>query len=416
MMKKFPTEEQGLIEIIGNTVRYDEGHGNEPEEFDLDALKYVNVMILGDTPFLLFFSHYQHYVSSTLKGFEQVYRNLSKKIGFDDVAFFEVINQKEEITKRLWRKPSNTNYHFLDQAFDDYKNGWEVQTNPPKFISWDTTMNELKTFEIGSFYLDEFENKYFKIDYPVRLGNMILDELTIFSERIRENIGIQEFTVDLIHESLSDRSYHEIKENWRKIIPVDIEENGYEREDQNYLTFNLTEEEDIYFSLVYNYNFESNNDDGAATFHIKNNRDYSAVMFDEALENSVEITDFITLKQDYALEANYADNVYVVNTPERVKAVMDEKALIWIDKKGNRIGFSSTESSLVYPISEIQHFMIYNVLPGRGTGYAEIKVCLQNDDEHYIFTGDTYAFVFIASTLKNWTNKKVQIPGPFYND
>lgn len=277
-------------------------------------------------------------------------------------------------------------------------------------------MNELKTFGIGSFYLDEFQNEYFKIDYSVRLGNMILDELTICSEGKRLDIGVQEFTVDLKHESLSDLSYHEIKENWIKIIPIDVEENGYEREDQNYLSFYLTEEEDIYFSLVYNYNCESNNDDGATSFHIKNNRDYSAVMFDEALENSVEITDSIALKQDYDIGANYADNMYVVDTPERVKAVMEEKALIWIDKKGDRIGFSNTESSLVYPLSEIQHFMIYNVLPARGPGYADLKVCLQNDDEHYIFDGDTYAFDFIASTLKNWTNKEVQIPEAFYND
>ena len=177
MMQKFPIEEKGSIEIIDTIVRYNEGRGNDAEEFDVNKLKYVNVTLLGDTPYLLFFSDYQHYISSALKGFEDVYTQLSAKFGFDDEAFFEVMNQTEEITKRVWVKPQKTNYHFLDQFYDDYKDGWEVQTNPPKFISWDTTINELETYKIGSFFLDEFDNEYFKIDHPVRFGNMILDDL-----------------------------------------------------------------------------------------------------------------------------------------------------------------------------------------------------------------------------------------------
>src|SRR5690606_34610105 len=106
----------------------------------------------------------------------------------------------------------------------------------------------------------------------------------------RKDIGLQEFVIDLYHESLTDKSYHDIKQNWMKIIPIDVEQNGYERDDQNYLYFYLTEEEDIYFSIVYSYNDEGNNDDGATSFHIVNNRDYSHVMHDEALEKSIEIT------------------------------------------------------------------------------------------------------------------------------
>lgn len=416
MMQKFPKEEQGSIEIIDNRVRYNEGRGNDAEEFDLNKLKYVNVTLLGDTPYLLFFSDYQHYISSTSKGFENVYKQLSSKFGFNDEAFFEVMNQTEEITKRVWVKPQKTNYHFLDQFYDDYKDGWEVQTNPPKFISWDTTINELETYKIGSFFLDEFDNEYFKIDNPVRFGNMILDDLTILTQAKRKDIGLQEFVIDLYHESLSDKSYHEIKENWSKIIPIDVEENGYEREDQNYLYFYLSEEEDIYFSIVYSYNVESNNDDGATSFHIVNNRDYSHVMYDEALEKSIEISESINLKEDYDIEESYSDNLYVVDTPERVKELMGEKSLIWIDKKAHRIGFSNTECSLVYPLTEIVSFSIYNVLPARGPGYAELRVNLKNEVYNRVFTAATYDFDALAPTLEQWTKKIVEIPEEYYND
>lgn len=416
MMNTFPKEENGTIQIIGNMVRYDDGRGNEPEEFAIDKTKYVNVTLLGDTPYLLFFSDYQHYVSSTLKGFETVYTQLSAKFGFDDEAFFEVMHQTEEITKRLWIKPRKTNYHFLDGNYNDYTNGWEVQTNPSKFISWDTTINDLQNLNIGSIFLDEFDNEYFNIEYPVRFGNMILDELTIMIQDKRKDIGLQEFVIDLYHESLTDKSYHDIKQNWMKIIPIDVDENGYERDDQNYLYFYLSEKEDIYFSLVYSYNDDGNNDDGATSFHIVNNRDYSHVMYDEALENSIQITSSLGLKLDYDIEESYTTNIYVVDTPNRVKEVMSGKALIWLDEKANKIGFSNTECSLVYPIADIKNFTIYNVLPARGPGFSELRVSFKNDSYNRIFSGKTYEFDGLADILIQWTNKEVQIPGPFYND
>lgn len=416
MMNTFPKEEKGTIQIIGNIVRYDNGRGNEPEEFAIDKTKYVNVMLLGDTPYLLFFSDYQHYVSSTLKGFEAVYKQLSAKFGFDDAAFFEVMHQTEEITKRLWIKPRKTNYHFLEGEYNDYKNGWEVQSNPPKFISWDTTINELEDLNIGSFFFDEFENEYFNIEFPVRFGNMILDELTIMIQDKRKDIGLQEFVIDLYHESLTDKSYHDIKQNWMKIIPIDVEESGYERDDQNYLYFYLSEEEDMYFSIVYSYNNESNNDDGSTSFHIINNRDYSHVMHDEDLQKSIEITSYFSLKQDYDLEESYTTNIFVVDTPKRVQEVMSDKALIWYDEKAKRIAFSNTECSLVYPIGEIENFTIYNVLPARGLGFSELRVYLKNDSYNRVFTSETYVFDGLAEILKQWTNKDVEKPEPYYND
>ena len=51
MMQKFPKEEKGSIEIIDNIVRYNEGRGNDTEEFDVNRLKYLNVTLLGDTPY-----------------------------------------------------------------------------------------------------------------------------------------------------------------------------------------------------------------------------------------------------------------------------------------------------------------------------------------------------------------------------
>ena len=53
-MQKFPKEEKGSIEIIDNIIRYNEGRGNDAEEFAVNKLKYVNVTLLGDTPYLFY--------------------------------------------------------------------------------------------------------------------------------------------------------------------------------------------------------------------------------------------------------------------------------------------------------------------------------------------------------------------------
>ena len=91
------------IRIEGDTLFYKD-HGNI-ENANLNALKYAYVQILGEVPFLFVFADHQHYISTELRGFEEVYHELSNRFHFDNETFFAVCKAgKEDEKVKIWAK------------------------------------------------------------------------------------------------------------------------------------------------------------------------------------------------------------------------------------------------------------------------------------------------------------------------
>lgn len=85
------------IRIEGDTLFYKD-HGNI-ENANLNSLKYAYVQILGEVPFLFVFADHQHYISTELKGFEGVYRELSDRFGFDSEIFLQYVKPEKKMIK-----------------------------------------------------------------------------------------------------------------------------------------------------------------------------------------------------------------------------------------------------------------------------------------------------------------------------
>lgn len=417
--KSFPKVEKGNVKLVKDTIIYDDGRGNDPELLDLTVLKYVFVTMLGGQPYLMLFSNHQHHIACNLKGFQNVYKALSKRFGFNDSAFFEVINQTKDIKKRLWIHPEKTNFKLLDNEYSDFENGIEVLSDPPIFISWDITQFELIALQVGETYTSDTDIVYFKFSYPVRIGNMIIDNLECYVGNNRENIGVQNYFANLTDQSLTSKSYYDIKNNWLKRLDLknNVDETGWERSDQNHIIIYLTKSKDIYFSLSYNFSDQSNYDSGSTSFYITNDRDYSTVLTDISNKIPITISHSFILQQQYSISENYKNNNYVSITPQVVMSQLNNKSIIWYDANTKLLGFSDNNLSLIYPINDLDKVIIYNVLPARGAGYSELRIRLKNGDLHFVFsTNTTYEFDEIANLINQWTDLETEISGPWYND
>lgn len=65
------------------------------ETANVGALRYAYAQILGGVPYLFLFADHQHYISTELLGFEDVYRELSKLFPLDNQAFLRVCKEKK---------------------------------------------------------------------------------------------------------------------------------------------------------------------------------------------------------------------------------------------------------------------------------------------------------------------------------
>lgn len=397
--------------IDGDTLFYKD-HGNI-ENANIDALKYAYVQILGDIPFLFVFADHQHYISTELYGFDEVYQKLSDLFHFDSETFFAVCKARKEDEKvKIWAKKMHQNYQILDEYPDDGDFGYEVYTEPKQMISWDTTYDQLEASGCIEAYFSDFGAKYLRFKYPVRVEGVLFDRLEIYADNVSTNRPVQEFFADLYDETNTDESYKKIRELWID-DDVDIYEYGYEREDQCYLQFALAN--GINASICYTYDKEYAYDDGSTSFHLYNKREYRYFLENKEYEEVMEISGLISFPNQLDLSTKYIDHDGVKNIPLKVKDLLKEKSGIWLDRVNNKIGFVGIDTALILDLKKIKYFTLQNVLPAKGSGYADFIVHLKTGDYLYVFIEDTYFFDQFAQQLEQMTKKPVEIPEAYYN-
>lgn len=398
------------IYIENNFLIYSD-HGYE-ERVDLNKLKYVYVQILGDTSYLFMFDYKQRYISTTQKGFSEVYSEISRLFGFNDEIFFKVVKQEKEIKECVFKKHFEQNYDLIENSNRDYRKGFEVLCIPPIFVSWDTTYEEFKTMNIGHTYKDEFESTYFRIDYPVRIGSMTVEGLEFYYEFGRENIAVQSYFASLYSENNTDKSYCELRNLWMKSIPIEIDEVGFEREDQKYVSFDM---DSIYLSICYTYDSEFTYDDGSTSLKIDNRRDYSNVLDKTKPVINASTSEIHVFKSRFSLIPDYRRHEFVKGTPDYILEEVNKNNVFWKDVQNNSIGFTDGLQSVVFSLDEVECIYIQNVLPAKGGGYLELGIKTMSGESIGIYYGDLGSLENDIKKIEEVSEIKVIIPEPYYN-
>lgn len=383
------------------------------ETVNISSLKFAYVQILGNVPFLYVFTDMQHYISTELLGFDLVYRELSNIYKFDDKAFFEASKANIEDTKvKIWSKKIGRNYTILDEYLADGDLGYEVYSEPKQMISWDTTYEQLEKLGLVEAYFTEYGTQYLRFIYKVRIEGIVVDQLELYAENVISNRPVQEFFVDLYDKNNTDASYKELHELWLD-EDIDVDQYGWERQDQCYLRFVFANGIDA--SICYTYDEESGDDDGSTSLHFYNNRTYEYFLENNEYEENIEITKFILFKKKIDLNVNHIEHDGVKYIPKKVKELMGENSGIWLDYLNKKIGFVGVERALILDINQIKNFSFQNILPARGPGYSDFMVQLKKGDYLTVFIDDTFYFDQFSEQLKKMTQKNVQIPEAYPN-
>ncbi|MCT3662454.1 hypothetical protein HZR00_08010 [Elizabethkingia anophelis] len=399
------------IRIEGDTLFYKD-HGNI-ENANLNALKYAYVQILGEVPFLFVFADHQQYISTELRGFEEVYHELSNRFHFDNETFFAVCKARKEDEKvKIWAKKMPRNYQILDEYPDDVDFGYEVYAQSRQMMSWDTTYEQLEASGCVEAYFTDFGARYLRFRYPVRIEGILIDQLEVYADNVSTNRPVQEFFVNLYDETNTDKSYQQLRGLWID-DDIDINQYGYEREDQCYLQFVLAN--GINASICYTYDKEYAYDDGSTSLHFYNKREYRYFLENKEYEEVMEISGLIPFHNRLDMKVNYIDNDSVKYLPLKVKELLVEKSGIWIDNTNHKIGFAGIDTALILDLEKIKYFTLQNVLPAKGAGYADLIVHLSTGNYLYVFIEDTYFFDQFAQQLEHMTKKQVEIPEAYYN-
>lgn len=407
----YPKEtEPGDIYIQDEYLFY-EDHTNK-ERVNLSILKYAYVEILGEDPYLFLFDYRQHYIPIQQQGFSKTYPQLSERFDFDNALFFKIIKSKKEQKHRIWIDKKETNYQILADLHTDYDDGFEVQTTPPLFVSWDTSYEEFLKLNIGHLYESEFKTSYFKIDYPVRIGSLVINDLEFYyDENDRQNIAVQSYFTTLYAESNSDESYYELRKLWMEAIPTDIEDAGYERDDQKYLTFDL---DGIGLSICYTYDVDSQYDDGGTSILISNYRDYSEIISLEKLELRPETTKILSFETCLNFQPDYKNNANVIALPQLLSENAQHHNAAWL-ANDHTFGFTGDQYAIQFNCADVSQIIVQNVLPAKGGGYVEFFVQLKSDDLVAIYYGEQNALDDYVQPLQKLLGIEVLTPEPYYN-
>lgn len=381
-------------------------------EVDLNTLRYAYAELLGESAYLVLADDdRQHYVVCDQKGFMEVYTQLSENFNFDDDTFFSVAHQKQNLKARIWFRRQKKNYAFVPIDSTDYHEGFEVLSPKKHWFSWDTKYKVLVDSEIGHIEKTNQETFIFIFDFPVRIGPMVINNLKAYFDEPREDLAIQSYSVDIYDSTNTDSSYFYLKQSWRELIPMEVEE-GYERDNQNYANFDFS---GINLSISYTYGIGSGYDDGSTFFSITNRREYPDLLVDSG-QYSIEKENCLVLNAEHSIVQDYRVNTHMKLRPEQLSTISLDKSVIWIDKVNQKIGFSDANYALIYSINELECIYFYNTLPAKGGGYSQFSIKIKEQEYPVtIYYGDCNEFDLYATAVSKLLKIEVVIPEPDYN-
>jgi len=341
-----------------------------------------------------------------------VYEALSRRFGFDDDIFLKHVTSEVPLIKSIWRRKHPKNYSIIDANHDDYNQGFEIQSQPKAFISWEITYQELEQNAHIYFESSAYGQKLLKFKYPVRIGHIIFNDLQAYYDNKRSDVPVLYFYSNCYNDSGNDGSYYDLKQVLVRDVMCGDEPKGYERDDQKNLFFDL---KGMALSICYTYDSRYQYDGGNTSVIIQNQREYPELLTDKIYDGRIVISDALVLEGDLAVSKDYKKNKRIIYRPLAITETFKTQAVIWVDTVNDKIGFSAHGYAELFNLTEIASFSIQNMLPARGSGGAYLEVLLKNNTKYIVFSGPFKAFDACKEDLEHLTQKKVTFAKEYYD-
>lgn len=263
------------------------------------------------------------------------------------------------------------------------------------------------------FETSSYGQKISKFKYPIRIGNIILNNFNSYFDNSRTDVPILNFYADCFDLEGTDKSYIDLKTILVKDLNVNKEVSNYERSDQKYLNFNAN---DMNLSICYTYDSDWQFNSGYTSLTIKNKRLYPDFLVYKNYEAKITISDYLILEGNIGISGDYKRNRRVKRRPQKIIEKFDNQTLIWIDDVNFKIGFSSSNFSHVFDSKDIKSFFIQNILPAKGGGGSYLELLLEDQQYNYsIFTECCYFFDKYSERIMKLTNKEVNFGQEYYD-
>ncbi|WP_159023304.1 hypothetical protein [Formosa sp. L2A11] len=380
---------------------------------NLDDLQYVYIKVIDENDkYLFLFDHHQNDIPLTYKGFEKVYTQLSETFNFNDAVFFENMTKTERLKKQIWRRKYPKTYTILDTNYSDYNEGFEIQSQPKQFISWESTYDEIKDYENIYFEKSPYDQTLLKFKYPIRIGNVILTTLQAYFDNTRTDVPVLHYYCNCYNDLGNDGSYNDLNKVFTQDLVPDKVLKGYERADQKNWFFDLN---NIKLSMCYTYDSNWQFDGGNTSITIKNQREYPELLIDVVYEKAIVISETLSLDGDFSCPEDYMRNSRIKYTPKSITEKFKAGTIIWTDSVNEKIGFASKGYAQVFDLAEIKALNIRNVLPARGRGRADLFVITTDDTFHTVLSGTCKVFDKYVDNLKQLSGKIIMFEPEYYD-
>lgn len=371
VIRQFPAEEnKGSVRIENDHIIIEEKNPEYNTIIDVAELKYAFIVIdQHQRPFLYLNNTDLRHLPLSYTGFKVVYELLAEKLGFNDDLFFEGLQKKGPYKAEIWRKRNIKNYKILvESVHQDYTEGFEIQSPEKEFISWDITLDELK--ESKNFHTNSDENQVRTGDfkYPVRLGNILFDNLGIYFHNRDTNATISGINFPCYNEVSNDGSYKELKSQFIK----DLDKGRNDDDTQS--TYYRNTVQHICFTLSYYYTSEYNYDGGYTNLSIDNYRDYPILLENKDYEAKMQVDHVILLDAAIRTPFNYKVNAAIKRRPASLHPSYANKTVIWKDLLNDKIGFTDQSYAQIFDLKTIESFSIQNVLAAKGGAESYLNI------------------------------------------
>ena len=409
----FPKEESfGNIAVEGDRIICKGKDAIHNCEINIKDIQYVYIIVNAQGESSLFiFDYHQNRIPTHYTGFSKAYNLLSARFNFNDEVFFESIYQDGPVKKQIWRKIHAPTYQILSENNKDYESGFEIQSPKKEFISWDATYQELGQCSNVFFEKSPYGQKLLTFKFPVRVGNLLLNDFNAYFDSKRSDVAVQHFYTHCIDKTNSGKSYFELKERLQKDF---LEENQlfqYERADQNSFSFNA---KGMSVSLVYTYDNSWQFDGGYTSFNIQNRREYPELLINTEYENKMEVSNYITINKEINTPSDYKKNKFIKFRPLNLLSGSNAPT-VWMDNKNSKIGFADKTYCLIFDKKDIISFTIQNILPAKGSGGSYLMLNLKDNNSISVFSGACNVFNAFNEKISNLTGLEVNM-APEYHD
>lgn len=406
---KFPKENINRGKVIltnDEIIIKNNAYESDDEIITIQDIEYIYLETSTySEPSMFIYQGRQYYIPGDYVGTERLWMYLSELFNFDINIVYTHLKDKKNALHKLYRTTYTKNYNITSTNANDYLEGFEIQSPTPLFIPWNTTKKDL----LKCPYL-ESDSFYLHITYPVRIGNIIIDNLGTYINDVRSDVAPQNYYAKCFAIDGSDQSLYDLK-------------NRIEQDLDYYASFSFYNDDNLFFyaksddiTLELSY---SNDDNECRTIAysfcsltVHTHYNYPNLLKDDSYANQLELSETFIFKYTLNTPSNYHKNERIKNTPDIVKSYSKNKSMIWLDHAHNIIGFADREHTIWFDRSEIDHLSLWNMLPAKGGGFCGLSVILTNGESITVFEGEHDTIKLHLEELKQFLRLDIS----FYED